>query len=93
MTLPDERYRALERTEEFLLDLCNHKRTPRVPRQIRDRARGLLRHYPSAWNLEQLAEAAPDVIVKEMEPVHRFLAVGIQDSLEQEQADQKLTKK
>ena len=84
MTLPDERYRALERTEEFLISLCNPKRTPRVPKEIRDHARWLLRHYPTKYNLECLADASPDIIVKEMEPVHRFLAEGLQGSAEQE---------
>lgn len=78
MTLPDERYRALERTEQFMIDLCNPRKYPRVPREVRDRARSLLRHYPSGWDLERLAAAAPEVIVKEMESVHRFITVGSQ---------------
>lgn len=79
MTLPDERYRAVERTEQFLIDLCNPRKTPRVPKEVRDRARSLLRHYPSSWDLERLAEAAPDVIVARMEAVHRWVAQGSVD--------------
>jgi hypothetical protein len=32
MTLPNERYAAVTRTEQFLKDLCDPKKTPRVPR-------------------------------------------------------------
>lgn len=79
MTLPDERYRALERTEQFLIDLCSTRRYPRVPKEVRNHARSLLRHYPSGYDLERLAEAAPDVIVARMEAVHRFVAQGSVD--------------
>lgn len=78
MTLPDERYRAIKQTEKFLIDLCSPATTPRVPPAVRERARGLLRHYPGQYHIDCLAAAAPDVIVKEMEPVHRFVAAGQQ---------------
>lgn len=77
--MPDERYRAVERTEQFLIDLCSTGRTPRVPRAVRDRARSLLRHYPSSFDLERLAAAAPEVIVARMEDLHRFVAAGSVD--------------
>jgi len=73
MTLPDERYRAIKYTEQFLKDLCNRTKTPRVPREIREQARSLLRHYPSNWDLERLAEKSPDVIIEKMEPVYRMI--------------------
>lgn len=73
MTLPDERYRAVRLAESFLLDLCNCHATPRVPRVIRERARSILRHYPSEYDLDRLTEKAPDVIIKEMEPVTRMI--------------------
>jgi hypothetical protein len=34
MTLPHERYNAIKRTENFLKDLMDPKKTPRVPREI-----------------------------------------------------------
>ena len=73
MTLPDERYRAIQLAESFLVDLCNCHQTPRVPRAVRERARSILRHYPGRWDLEQMAEHAPNVIRKEIEPLTRMV--------------------
>lgn len=56
MTLPDERARAVILTEQFLLDLCNPKETPRVPKEVRARASSLLRHYPSKYEMELVGE-------------------------------------
>jgi len=61
MTLPIERRNAVINTEAFLLDLCNPKRTPRVPSEIRSRARSLLRHYPHRYDMEIAGEQAPKV--------------------------------
>lgn len=62
MTLPNERYRAIKRTEEFLVDLLDPKKTPRVPKEIRDRAYSCLRHYPGGYYLDLLATKSPDII-------------------------------
>jgi hypothetical protein len=70
MTLPDERYRAVVQTQRFLLQILT---TPRVPKAIKDQARACLRHYPSEWDMEQAAEASPDVFAKRMEPVYRMI--------------------
>ena len=77
MTLPDERYRAVVQTRRFLLDLCNREHTPRVPKLIRDTARSMLRHYPSDWDMQRAAEAAPEVFQERMEDLHRFVAAGV----------------
>ena len=74
MTLPDERYRAIERTRQLLVNLCNPAHTPRVPRIVREEARSCLRHYPSAFDLDQLESAAPHVVQQRMEPLHRMVA-------------------
>ena len=79
MTLPDERYRAIRLAESFLQDLCNYQQTPRVPRAIRERARSILRHYPTTWNLDQLAEQSPGIITPEMEPLTRMVMQYDQD--------------
>lgn len=73
MTLPDERYQSLSQTRRFLLDLCNSEHTPRVPKLIRDTARSMLRHYPSDWELDQLASAAPEILQQRMEPLYRMI--------------------
>ena len=78
MTLPDERYRAVVQTRRFLLDLCNSQHTPRVPKLIRDTARSMLRHYPSDWDMNRAAQAAPEVFQERMEDLHRFVLQGQQ---------------
>jgi len=52
MTIPAERTRAVAHTEQFLCDLLDPRKTPRVPRDIRRRAAALLRHYPSQFDME-----------------------------------------
>ena len=86
MTLPDERYRAVVQTRRFLLDLCNREHTPRIPKLIRDTARSMLRHYPSDWDMNRAAEGAPEVFQERMEDLHRFVAVGVQQQQEAEDA-------
>ena len=61
MTLPVERKHAVKNTERFLLDLSNPRITPRIPKEIRDRARSLLRHYPTDLYMEMAAEQAPEI--------------------------------
>jgi hypothetical protein len=74
MTLPDERYRSVVQTQRFLLRLLT---TPRVPRAVKDEARACLRHYPSDWDMNRAANAAPEVFQERMEDLHRFVAVGV----------------
>jgi hypothetical protein len=62
MTLPDERYRALKQGKKLLEELCDPGRTPRVPSLVRDRARGALRHFPSDYELERMAEKCPELL-------------------------------
>ena len=62
MTLPDERYRAIKYTEEFLKSLLDPKVTPRVPKAIRQRAYSLLRHYPDGHYLDVLATKCPSIL-------------------------------
>jgi len=69
MTLPDERYRAVVKTREFLLEILT---TPRVPKNIKDGARWCLRHYPTDWDMQRTALQAPDVFQERMEPVTRL---------------------
>jgi hypothetical protein len=73
MTLPDERYRAVRMARLFLLDLCSPEKTPKVPAIIRNQARGILRHYPSDYEMDRASEKAPDVFQTKMEPVYRMI--------------------
>jgi hypothetical protein len=56
MTVPIERTNAVIWTEEFLLELLDPKKTPRVPKVIRERARRMLRHYPSKFDMDVISQ-------------------------------------
>jgi len=62
MTMPDERYRAMVYTEKFLVDLLDPKKTPRVPKSVREQARSCLRHYPGRYHLDYLATKCPNIM-------------------------------
>ncbi|NCZ82889.1 MAG: hypothetical protein EBX64_07040 [Betaproteobacteria bacterium] len=61
MTMPDERFRAVKYAREFLYDLLDPKKTPKVPREIRQRALRVLRHYPMETDMELAAEGHKDI--------------------------------
>ena len=73
MTLPDERYRAVQATMEFLIRLAGGE-YPRVPKAVREEARHLLRHYPNGLDLDAIERAAPHIMQRRMEPLHRMVA-------------------
>ena len=87
MTLPDERYRAVKMASQLLLDLCDPKRTPRVPKEIRQRAQAALRHYPSKWDMDRAASAAPEVFVESYEDLTRFIKHGIAQRGDQDRVE------
>jgi len=62
MTMPDERTRAIRYAHDFLRDLLNPQKTPRVPREVRERARSVLKHYPWPMYVDRLVEIAPDIL-------------------------------
>lgn len=59
MTLPFERTRAVLLTREFLQDLMDRSKTPRVPARVRAQAGTLLRHYPTAADMALAGRAIP----------------------------------
>ena len=65
MTLPHERYRSLKQGRKLLEELCDPGKTPRVPSTVRDRARGALRHFPSDYELDAIAQRCPELLDKE----------------------------
>ena len=69
MTLPDERYRAVVRTQKFLIEILN---TPRVPKAIKDGARYCLRHYPSEYDMKKVSQTSADIFAESMEDVTRM---------------------
>lgn len=60
MTVPFERTNAVIFTEKFLIDLLDPKKTPRIPKSIRQRASWLLRHYPSEFDMEVICKREDD---------------------------------
>lgn len=79
MTLPDERYRAVIRAEQFLKDLCDPSKTPRVPKSIRGQASSILRHYPSSWDMDVAAHQTPAVFESrnKLDDVQVFILTGL----------------
>ena len=55
MTLPNERYRSIQNARRFLRDLLDPKKTPRVPKKIRTEVYWCLRHFPSEFDMEMVA--------------------------------------
>ena len=77
MTTSDERYRALKQGKKLLEELCDPGRTPRVPSIVRDRARGALRHYPSDYEIDKIADECPNLLDKQSLSDRLSLSYGI----------------
>jgi hypothetical protein len=79
MTLPDERYRAIIRTRQLLLNLCNPQHTPRVSKLVRQEALYCLRHFPTDYDMKRAEELAPQIFEERMEPLYRMVKQYNQD--------------
>ena len=66
MTLPIERTNAVLRTERFLIDLMDSKKYPRVPANVREEARRLLRHYPTKYDLVYMDDSFEPLSEKQL---------------------------
>jgi hypothetical protein len=64
MSLPSEKTRAVLYTKDFLYSLLDPKKTPKVPKYVRDEAFRLSKHYPNSIDLQNAAKAAPDTFGK-----------------------------
>jgi hypothetical protein len=60
MTVPCERYRALIEGMRLIENLLRPQITPRVSKSIREQARRIMRHYPTASDFERIAQTSPD---------------------------------
>ncbi len=56
MTVPIERTNAVNWTREFMYELIDPKKTPRVPKAVRQQALHLLRHYPGEFDMKLIAD-------------------------------------
>lgn len=62
MTMPDERYRALKRTGEFLFKLS--RMNGQVPTEVWQEAVYCLRHYPGEFHLKEMEENCPNDLLE-----------------------------
>lgn len=84
MTLPDERYRAIVWARNLCEDLMDPKKTPRVSKEVRRRAYGVLRHFPEEYYLSMLAESRPDILERRGEPLEPLYMMIKQYELEKD---------
>jgi hypothetical protein len=61
MTIPVERSSAVWNTREFLRDLLDPKKTPRIPKWIRQEAAWCLKHYPTDLDMARAIKKCPEV--------------------------------
>ena len=84
MTLPDERYRAIIWAKNLCEELLDPKQTPRVPKEIRQQAYSVLRHFPDEYFLSMLAEARPDILERKGDPIDPLYVMVKQYGLSKE---------
>ena len=51
MSIKQEKQRAIIIARAFMRDLLDPKKTPRIPKTVRDRAYWALRHYPADFDI------------------------------------------
>lgn len=56
MTMPDEMFNAIRNARHFMMALMDPKQTPKIPKDIRKRARDRLKHFPSEYEIKQLEQ-------------------------------------
>ena len=62
MTIPSERARAILKLINLARALLDPKKTPRVPKRIRQQAYWALRHAPWSGDIQSLSEKAPEIL-------------------------------
>jgi len=67
MTMPIERRWAVNNTRQFLVDLMDPKKTPRVPSAVRKEAYRCLKHYPSEYHMDEAVIRAPAIWGEQIE--------------------------
>jgi hypothetical protein len=55
--MPKESVDSINRTRTFLRSLLDPKKTPKVPKAIREEASGCLRHYPFEFYEDAILDA------------------------------------
>jgi hypothetical protein len=54
MTLPNEWFISMKKNRQFLFDLLDPTKTPKVPKEIRKRASECLKHFPMQPEIDDL---------------------------------------
>jgi len=54
MTLPNEWFISMRKNRQFLFDLLDPTKTPKVPKEIRKRASECLKHFPMDHEIQDL---------------------------------------
>ena len=54
MSQQENEYHSLKETYRLLCHLIDPKKTPNIPKRLRDKARYCLKHYPIKQTLEEL---------------------------------------
>lgn len=52
--MPDEMFNAIRNARMFMVDLLDPKATPKVPTDIRKKARDRLKHFPSEFDISEM---------------------------------------
>ena len=56
MTLPNEWFISMRKNREFLFELLNPGKTPRVSKEVRKRASECLKHFPMKHEIDDLEQ-------------------------------------
>ena len=70
MSLPSEQALAMTRAVQFLSDLLSPRKTPRVPRAVRQEASRRLKHFPRSYDLERMV--ADKFAMQQMEEAEAY---------------------
>jgi len=71
MTTEQEEHYALIRARQFLVDLMDPKKTPRVPKYVREEARARVKHFPiMSEYLEKYGPHDHDHLDPPLDPPH-----------------------
>jgi hypothetical protein len=67
MTTPAERARSIDEVRQFLYDIADFTKYPRIPKTIRQRALGCLKHYPWATEVHMMRRGV-NLLEEKLEP-------------------------
>ena len=54
MTLPNEWFISMRNNREFLFELLNPGKTPKIPKEVRRRASECLKHFPMKHEIDEM---------------------------------------